>query len=221
MNVECRDLDRILRDENPAEMAALEAHAAACPHCAEELAVWREISAAAPSLQKSWESPALWPRIRQALAEESQKPRAASWREAWRAWLGGWRYTTSVAALLMLAVAATWVTMRNLEPRHPGELAAEQTLLTEQALQEIESSEAAYRQSIERLERLAAPQVRQARSPLLLSYREKLVVLDAAIEELRANAEQNPFNAHLRRELLALYQEKRKTLEEIAQAPPR
>jgi hypothetical protein len=221
MNVECRDLDRILRGENPAEMAALELHAATCAHCAEELALWRAISAEAPSLQKSWESPALWPRIRQALAEESQKPRAAAWTESLRGWLGGWRYAASVAVLLLLATAGTWLTMRRLEPREPGAPSTEQQLLSEQALREIEASEAAYRRSIERLEKLAAPQVQQAASPLLLSYREKLVVLDAAIDELRANAEQNPFNAHLRRELLALYQEKRKTLEEIAQATPR
>jgi hypothetical protein len=41
------------------------------------------------------------------------------------------------------------------------------------------------------------------------------MVLDGAIGELRAEAGQNPSNAHLRYQLLAMYQEKQKTLEEV------
>jgi hypothetical protein len=50
---------------------------------------------------------------------------------------------------------------------------------------------------------------------LLANYREKLLVLDSAIGELRAQTEQNPANAHLRRQLLAMYREKQNTLEQI------
>ncbi|HWQ03251.1 MAG TPA: hypothetical protein VNL38_02120 [Candidatus Nitrosotenuis sp.] len=219
MSVECKDLERILREDNADEMTSLEAHAASCPRCAEELALWREISAAAPSLQKSWESPALWPRIRRALAEEQEKSSRAGWGEFLAGWFSGWRLAASVAALVLMSIVGTWLALRP-QPQTdlPAASTPEQKLLTEQALREIESTEEAYRKSIEKLAQAAGPQVKAADTPLLMSYREKLIVLDSAIEELRANAEQNPFNAHLRRELLALYQEKHKTLEAIAAA---
>ena len=51
----------------------------------------------------------------------------------------------------------------------------------------------------------------------MANYREKLFVLDSAIDDLRAQAGQNPSNAHLRYELLAMYQEKQRTLEEIVE----
>jgi hypothetical protein len=43
-------------------------------------------------------------------------------------------------------------------------------------------------------------------------------VLDSAIEELRAEAGENPSNAHLRYQLLAMYQEKQETLREVLEA---
>ena len=52
----------------------------------------------------------------------------------------------------------------------------------------------------------------------MANYREKLQVLNSAIDDLRAQAGQNPSNAHLRYQLLAMYQEKQKTLEEVLEA---
>jgi hypothetical protein len=49
----------------------------------------------------------------------------------------------------------------------------------------------------------------------MASYKEKLIVLDSAIDELRMEAGRNPSNAHLRYELLAMYQEKQETLQDI------
>ena len=59
----------------------------------------------------------------------------------------------------------------------------------------------------------------RATSPILLTLRERLVVLDAAIAQCRSEIERNRFNAHLRRELLEMYREKRRTLEEIINVP--
>jgi len=39
--------------------------------------------------------------------------------------------------------------------------------------------------------------------------------LDSAIDELKSEAEQNPSNAHLRYQLLAMYQEKQQTLQDV------
>jgi len=61
----------------------------------------------------------------------------------------------------------------------------------------------------------AKPELDSPATALMASYKEKLIVLDSAIDELRAEAGRNPSNAHLRYELLAMYQEKQETLQEV------
>jgi len=50
------------------------------------------------------------------------------------------------------------------------------------------------------------------------SLRDALSLLDTAIAELRSQLDQNRFNTHLRKELLAVYQEKQHTLEQVVRA---
>ena len=78
--------------------------------------------------------------------------------------------------------------------------------------------ETAYVQAIDKLAADAKPQLDKPETPLMANYREKLQVLDSAIDDLRAQAGENPSNAHLRYQLLAMYQEKQKTLEEVLEA---
>jgi hypothetical protein len=219
MKVECKDLERILRDEKVEELRALERHATECPACREELRLWDEISAAAPSLRKTWESPDLWSRIHQTLAEESQRAPAPARGGWWPAWAHEWRFALVTLLLIAVSAGSTYLLMRNLPGHGPivdkTKPAAEQRLLTEETLREVEESETAYMASIDKLARLAEPKVQQANTPLMLSYREKLMVLDAAIQELRAQVEQNRFNAYLRREMLSLYKDKQSTLEAV------
>jgi hypothetical protein len=61
----------------------------------------------------------------------------------------------------------------------------------------------------------AKPELEKPSTPLQANYREKLIVLDSAINDLRAQAGMNPSNAHLRQLLLAMYQQKQQTLEDI------
>jgi len=63
MNVTCSDRERIFEDGTPVEWAALEAHAASCPLCAEEVRAWKSLSVAAEELRDYPDSPLLWPRI--------------------------------------------------------------------------------------------------------------------------------------------------------------
>ena len=79
----------------------------------------------------------------------------------------------------------------------------------------MEHAESAYVQAIDKLASEAEPQLENPATPLMANYREKLFVLDTAIDDLRAQTGQNPSNAHLRYELLAMYWEKQRTLEEI------
>ncbi len=208
MTFTCTDLDEALRSQEPAALPVARVHAETCTACRESLAVWEEITAAAPGLRQSWESPDLWPRIHQALAEESQG-RPARDRRWWCSW------NTAAAAAGLAAVVATGLVLRGpVSPPAPapGPEDPKRRLLTERALRAVESSEAEYVTSIEHLAKVAEPLLENPGSPLLASYREKLQVLDAAIADCRAEIDRNRFNAHLRRELLSIYQEKQRTL---------
>ncbi len=167
-----------------------------------------EISRAARELHREWESPELWPRIQAALAAEAAR--------------AGRRHGVRVRAWLSLAAAATVLVLGAsvlLRVRAPQESApaaeAERRFLTDKALREVERTEGDYVRSIEELSRLAEPKVEDAGSPLMMGYREKLMLLDSAVAECRARIDRNRFNGRLRRELLSLYQEKQQTLQQV------
>jgi len=241
MNVTCRDLESILERQEPAELAALKAHAAVCAACREQLALEREISATALQMQRTWESPELWPRIRERLAAEP-RPAAPRWNlwSYFSSFSFNWQVAAATAALAVMAVSSYWLMFntetegtptppkvsRGAEPQpappNPARVVVDpqQRLLTEEALKEVERTEADYIKSIDRLSVLAQQKLQQSDSSLMANYREKLLVLDSAIAECRAQLEQNSFNAHLRRELLAIYQMKQATLTDVLQEAP-
>lgn len=216
MKFECRDLENALGRQEPELLEALNAHADSCPGCRAQLQIWNGIPEAAGTMRRNWDSPNLWSRIRLELERESQvqPARSVSTEPRWRFGRNlffGWQ---PIAAALLLAVVSAlgmWTLLRRFEPPALDE----KRLLTEQALHEIESTEEAYIRSIERLSQVVKTQIQQPTSPLLLSYREKLTLIDAAIAECRSNIDRNRFNAHLRRELLSMYQEKQHTLQEL------
>jgi hypothetical protein len=219
MSFRCQDLETALLEGTPALMTALTEHAATCPACARELREWHQVSALAPGLRKEWQSPALWPRIQQKLAAAPARGRLAGWLQ-WAA-PGGWRGLVPAAAMALLLVAGAagvWLS----RPRPPGGILTDwQTtsdpLLTDQAVDQVESAERQYVAAIERLSKLAGPRVAAPSSPLAKSYRERLALLDATIAELQAGIDGNRLNSHLRRELLAMYREKQQTLRDLMQ----
>ena len=114
MNVGCKDLDRILEHERPEEMRALEQHAATCAACSEELRLWKQMSEAAPSLRKTWESPDLWPRIHQTLAEESLRMPVRARGAWWQRWTREWRFAVVTMLLVAVSAGSTYLLMRGL-----------------------------------------------------------------------------------------------------------
>ncbi|MDQ5858790.1 MAG: anti-sigma factor, partial [Acidobacteriota bacterium] len=178
-------------------------------------------SEAAHGLKKSWESPELWPRIRESLARESFAPTATGvatpaprTAPTWPAWLP----IAAIATLFLVSFVGLQVFRPSLGdrqifgvrplPRDP--------LLTDVALDDVERSESEYVRSIENLSKLARPRLDAAEAtPLLLSYREKLLLLDNAIAELDGEIRQNRYNTHLRRQLLGMYAEKQRTLRDV------
>jgi hypothetical protein len=218
MNVTCNDRDRILEDGTPAEWAALEAHAGDCATCTEELRAWKSLSAAAQELRSDETGPALWPKIERALAEQITG-RARS-DERWnrlRFWQHvplAWQTALAGALVVVMTVSAGWFYIYNTGPK----TADSSALLKSTALEEVERTESAYMKAIDKLAAEAKPQLEAPTTPLLANYQEKLLVLDSAIDDLRAQAGMNPSNAQLRHQLLAMYQEKQKTLEEVLEA---
>jgi len=219
MNVTCSDRDRIFEDGTSAEWTALEAHAVSCPLCAEEVRAWKSLSIAAKELREYSDSPSLWPRIERALAEEAARKAQAAERKRWLLFLPSFSpaWQTVLAGALALALAISgggWLIFHA-----PGQKTeSDKSLLQSSALKEVESAEAAYERAIDKLAAEAKPQLENPATPLLANYQEKLQVLDSAISDLRAQAGMNPSNAQLRHELLAMYQEKQRTLEEVLEA---
>jgi hypothetical protein len=221
MNVTCSDRDRIFEDGTLAEWAALEAHAATCPLCAEEVRAWKSLSVGASELRDYSDSPSFWPRIERALAEEAARNAHRAERNSWFSFLPGfspvWQTALAGAFVLLLTISAGWFLIRRPPVRTVDN---DKSLLQSSALKEVESAEIAYEHAIDKLAGQTKPQLENPATPLLANYHEKLLVLDSAIADLRAQAGMNPSNAQLRYQLLAMYREKQRTLEEVLEAKP-
>jgi hypothetical protein len=207
MTFRCDDLERALASDDPTLGEAARAHAKSCASCQRTIDLDEEITAAARTLHREWESDALWPSIAGTI---SDRP-----RQSWDLW--SWQ-GLAAAAVLVLTLAGSIMLLRDrpfttTKPADP--LTADRRLLSDEALSEVERAEAQYVDAIEALARKANAPSDRPESALLVNLRERLLVIDAAIADCRAEIERNRFNAHLRRQLLSIYQEKRRTLEQI------
>ena len=214
MNISCNDRERILLDGSPEEWAALEQHAGTCAACAEELRAWKQLSAAAEGMRDYQESPALWARIETSLRQQQAAlaPRKSVWSSFDFLRHAGnlWQSALVGAMVVALAVGSGYLyTHRGGSATDPGN-----KLLKTSALAEVERAEREYMTAIDILAADAGPQL-GSDTPLMASYREKLLVLDSAIADLRAQTGENPSNTHLRKQLLAMYQEKQQTLQDV------
>jgi len=174
---------------------------------------------AAKQLQDYSASPELWTRIERALVEADAREAHCAERKRWFSFLPNIslpRQTALAGAfVLILTVSVSWIYLHQ-RPVKPGQ--PDSPLLKSAALNEVESTESAYEKAIDKLAGEAKPQLKDPATPLMANYHEKLLVLDSAIADLRAQAGLNPSNAQLRYQLLAMYQEKQKTLEEVLEA---
>ncbi|HEY3458527.1 MAG TPA: hypothetical protein VGK64_28360, partial [Bryobacteraceae bacterium] len=151
MKFECGDLERALANSDLFPEAR--EHLKTCAICRREYRLWNEISSVARELHEEWDTPALWPSIRQAI-EAERKPERIWWkqRKMWAAAaalviaivvpVGLWRHSVATAPPARTPAATTPTATR--QTPTPD-------FLTEQALREVEKSEAAYRQSIAKL----------------------------------------------------------------------
>ena len=192
-------IDELLSNGDDASMQAAALHAAECAECAETLADWNDLSAAARELHTTWNSDMLWPRIERSLRRERRTPRL-TWMQIAAAVV----VVAGLAAVLGFAFRA-----------HNEEKAFNKAILQAQALEDVDRAEREHVAAIAKLETVADPKLEEAGSPLMISYKEKLVLLDDAIAECQTAIQRNRQNAHIRRQLLAIYNEKQRTLQDV------
>jgi hypothetical protein len=198
MTIQCSQLDDLLLDASPLAMETAARHARECEACAETLAAWNDISTTAQSMRMPWESDLLWPRIERALRKERKQPSRL------------WQY--AAALLLTFGLGATAFYALRTQTR---DAKFDNSIIRISALDDVERAEREHVKAIDHLEQLAEGKLDQADTPLMLSYKEKLMLLDDAIAECKANVDRNQQNAHLRRQLLSMYSEKQRTLTDV------
>lgn len=194
--VTCNAIDNLLLE---GDLENASAHAASCDACRETMTAWNDVGATARSLHAEWRSDTLWPRIERRLAAERRS------RLSRRLW--------SMAAAVVLTAgigAGTWYGIH-----YQRRTAFDRQILRISALDEVERAERTHIEAINNLQKVAQPKLTEPESPLMVSYKEKLLLLDEAITECQTNIDRNRQNAHLRRQLLAIYSEKQRTLQEV------
>mgnify|MGYP001792996684 CR=1 FL=1 len=196
MNVNCNTIDDLLLEGDPRSMELAAQHARRCPECAEKLAGWNEISETAQTLQADWRSDTLWPRIQRALAAEKQNRFIAT----------TWRAAAAVVFVAGLG-AGGWFA-----DRHSQEAAFGRHIISVSARDDVEKAEQAHLAAIDHIEKVADSKIEANNSPLMVSYKEKLMLLDDAIAVCQSVIQKNRQNAYLRAQLLTMYSEKQRTL---------
>ena len=200
----CEEFDALLLEGDEASMASAARHARDCATCGERLDDWNDISATAKSLHATWRNDMLWPRIDRALRQETRSAQTRFWQ---------------IAAAVVLTIGiggGTWYAVNE----RAEQRAFDRAILRDQALQKVEQAERAHIAAINYLEKVASSKLDDPATPLLVSYKEKLMLLDDAIAECEAVIQQNRNNAHLRKQLLAMYSDKQRTLEDVLREEP-
>jgi hypothetical protein len=195
MKIQCTQLDNLLMEGDAYSMQLAEQHAAECPQCAPALASWKEISNTAHGMQTTWQNDMLWPRIERSLKKE--KHPGLSWP------------LQIAAAVVLFAFLAAVVWKVNQLNR------IDALIYKTDTLSQVEKAEREHIAAINRLEKLTDEKLDDPSTPLLVSYKEKLMLLDDAIAECQTAIDQNRRNAHLHKQLLAIYTEKQRTLQDV------
>lgn len=194
--MKCSDFDSLLMDGEPFAMETARRHALECASCAKSLALWNEISSTAQTMRTTWKSDTLWPRIERSLGRENQRSRSALWQ---------------VAAALALLIGLTGIVWKTYQINRD----ADRYILRQAALDEVNNAERQHIEAIKHLEKIAGDKLADPETPLMVSYKEKLMLLDDAIAECQTAIDQNRNNTHLRKQLLAIYSEKQRTLQDV------
>jgi hypothetical protein len=195
MTITCERIDDLLFEGDAESLALAETHAVQCRSCREKLDAWNDITTTAKSMHATWQNDMLWPRILR-----SMKPSF------------GWMRIAAAIFVTIGIGASVWYAAN---VRISQNKAFDQAILRATALDDVERAEKAHVDAINKLEKLAGSKLDEPQTPILVSYKEKLMLLDDAIAECQTNIDQNRHNAQIRKQLLAMYSEKQRTLQDV------
>ncbi len=214
MKFECGDLERALAVSEL--MPEAREHLKHCVACRREYRLWNEISSGAKELHEEWETPELWANIRKTLEAEPKPKATPLWVKDWKPWALAATVVIGVTLLLLRPWDAKSAPASTpTEQAQIAQISGDKDFLTEQALRDVEKTEAAYRASIDKLSRLAEPKLQNPVTAVAVNYKERLLMLDSAISETRANLDHNRLNVRLQSDLAELYREKQQALKEL------
>jgi hypothetical protein len=201
--MKCNEYQKHLLGEVSAEDFA--AHEQSCNDCREARAFDEIIDREAREIPAPTSAPGLWTRIAHRLEEEERKSGRLS--------LVDWFYPRRRLAWSFAAVSVLIIGIISLMFLRPdGTGPQPRNLLTAEALTRVEALEAEYEQAIADLETVALPVAAEANTELALRYRYRLETIDAQIDRCKTALAQDGANAHVRRYLMAAYQDKKETL---------
>ncbi len=182
-------------------------HVRACADCQKLQAQDEQLLLLTRNLKQPSASPFLWAKIENALRSEQQNERRLRSR------------FTSTQKLLAYAAAASLILAIGLGAffKFNKKPAEDSRLLAAAALEHVAQKEKEHEAAIAELERVTSPQLAQLHVDLMLLYRDRLATIDAQIARCREALAENPGNAHLRRYLLMALQDKKETLQELAE----
>jgi hypothetical protein len=205
-------------------------HLETCHNCRGQAALDDRLTKEIASLRDPADDAGLWGRIEARLLEETGTARSEETEKAdvsgpkrrpsalarllaklifpYR--LPRFARTAGVAAvaLVVFGLAAWFLFLRP----SPGDTSG---LMAEAALARVETEEREYSAAIEELEAKARPKLAEMDLSLMALYRDRLETIDAQIERCREAVAINPWNAHVRRYMLAALRDKQDTLGRI------
>lgn len=192
-------------------------HLETCAECRRQAALDERLTRETASLRRPVGDAGLWDRIEAKLVEEAgavgrgelerapERPRLV--------FISGFPRFARPAAVAAAALAAVGLAVwfLFLRPAPTGSSG----LLADAALARVETEEREYAAAIEELEAKARPKLAEMDFSLMALYKERLETIDAQIERCREAAAANPWNAHVRRYMLAALRDKQETLGQI------
>jgi hypothetical protein len=206
--------------------AEMKRHLETCAECRRQAALDERLTLETASLREPVEDAGLWGRIEAGLAAEAgvgqtipdqktgvradqKKPGLLLFLNKFIPGPGNPAFarTAGVAALALVAVGlGAWLVF--LRPS-PGSASG---LMADAALARVETEEREYAAAIEELEAKAGPKLAEMDFSLMALYRDRLETIDSQIERCREAIGRNPWNAHIRKYMLAALQDKKDTL---------
>src|SRR5262249_37754522 len=158
MRIRCDNIDDLLMEGDAFSLESAARHADGCPACAAKLDSWNAISTVARGMHTRWQNDTLWPRIERSIRAEKRHGQSKWWQIA--------------AAVVMLAALGVFAWKAD-QKLHTDQF--NQRILQTAALDAVEKAEKAHLAAIQELEKSAQPKLDEASTPLLISYKEKLM----------------------------------------------